>query len=234
MLGSHWNTGVLSAACVTLGCALGVLLGGAVAPPVAYEPWLSTYQGLIGAVLGVLGAGAGLAIATGNVLRQMRVNLISREEDRIERVLPGLRDALGLLQRFELLSGLSLRGLLAEFDSAGLHSKNANVAQQDSRREETALAIARLLPQSDRPTRDRVGLLLFALHVCGLQANSWDMRSEEEGGLGVMFRHADAESELATVRRQIVSEMQSLDARIRRLESTLTSVRAEIESYFAR
>src|SRR5262249_37185514 len=48
---------------------------------------------LIGTFVAFGGVIMGFEVATRNVLRQMRVNLISREEDRIEAMLPGLHDA---------------------------------------------------------------------------------------------------------------------------------------------
>jgi len=95
------NTAVLTTACVVLGLILGVLLGGALAPPVINEPWLKTYQGLVGAVLGIVSAIAGLSVATYNVLRQMRINLMIREEDRIERDAVSIRTASAFLRFFE-------------------------------------------------------------------------------------------------------------------------------------
>ena len=88
-----WNTAVLTTACVTLGVVLGVAIEGGFAPPVSNEPWLKTYQGLIGGLIGAGGTLIGLYVATRNVRRQMQFNLYGREEDRMERTLPGLRDA---------------------------------------------------------------------------------------------------------------------------------------------
>jgi hypothetical protein len=80
-----WNAVILSIACVVLGLALGFVLGGLFAPPVIGEPWLKSYQGLLAAFLALSAAGFGLVVATWNVLRQLRINLMSREEDRMER-----------------------------------------------------------------------------------------------------------------------------------------------------
>jgi prefoldin subunit 5 len=54
---------------------------------------LKDWQGLIGAVVAVMAA----VIAWLNVKQQLRINLVSREEDRIERLLPGLRQTLDML-----------------------------------------------------------------------------------------------------------------------------------------
>ena len=86
-----WNAVILSIACGVLGLALGFVLGGLFAPPVIGEPWLKSYQGLLAAFLALSAAGFGLVVATWNVLRQLRINLMSREEDRMERDLGSLK-----------------------------------------------------------------------------------------------------------------------------------------------
>ena len=96
---------MLTTGCVTLGLMLGVLIGGALAPPVASEPWLKTYGSLVGAAVGAIvsigAAIAAAAVAIRNVLRQMRINLLIREEDRMEALIPGLIDAANFLKRLE-------------------------------------------------------------------------------------------------------------------------------------
>ena len=72
----NWNATILSTACVVVGLVLGFLFGGLFAPPVTGEPWLKTYQGLVAALLGLSAAGLGLAVATWNVLRQLRLSLV--------------------------------------------------------------------------------------------------------------------------------------------------------------
>ena len=64
---------------------------------------LSTVQNwptLISALVTAIGIMVAAAIAVRNVKRQIRINILSREEDRIERHLPGLRDARYFLSGF--------------------------------------------------------------------------------------------------------------------------------------
>jgi hypothetical protein len=98
----------LTSFCMALGALFGVLIGGWLAPPTPDEPWLKTYGTLVSAAFGLAGAAMGISYATRNLLRQMRVNLISREEDRIDKVLPGLRDAEYFVR--DLLMDLALYG----------------------------------------------------------------------------------------------------------------------------
>jgi hypothetical protein len=59
---------------------------------------LHDWQTLIGAVVTAIGVVVAGAIALRNVKRQLRVGIIGREEERIERVLPGLRETVGYIQ----------------------------------------------------------------------------------------------------------------------------------------
>lgn len=54
---------------------------------------IEKWQTLTGSILAICGVVLTAVIAVGNVKRQIRVNVLSREEDRIERSLPGLREA---------------------------------------------------------------------------------------------------------------------------------------------
>src|SRR5260370_876733 len=74
----NWNTGIMSTACVVFGLVLGFLVGGLFAPPVAGDPWLKTYQGLVAALLGLSAAGLGLAVATRDVLQDEIVQIYTQ------------------------------------------------------------------------------------------------------------------------------------------------------------
>jgi hypothetical protein len=133
-----WNVGVLSTGCVVIGMMLGFIFGGLLAPPIADEPWLKTYQGLAGALVGLSAAGLGLAVATRNVLRQLRVNLMSREEDRMERDLSSLKRVsatLGHLSEVLRLSpneGIFILQNLESFLPGGSSPKDYSEAQNDA------------------------------------------------------------------------------------------------------
>jgi hypothetical protein len=89
----NWNAGVMASACVILGIVFGFVFGALGAPQVNGEPWLKTYGGFVAALISLVAGGIGLWVATWNVLRQVRINLMSREEDRMEK-------SLGPLQRW--------------------------------------------------------------------------------------------------------------------------------------
>src|SRR4051812_14347603 len=86
---------------ISLGIVLG-LIGGAVSiVGFGKELWPS----LVGPLIGAAGTVAGFAVATYNAQRGVRINLLTREQDRIERELPNLvaaRDYLAdILERIE-------------------------------------------------------------------------------------------------------------------------------------
>jgi hypothetical protein len=138
------NTAALTACCVCLGFVFGLLIGGTIAPPVQTEPWLKTYQGLVGALVGVIGAGAGLAVATYNVLRQMRINLMSREEERMEDTLPGLIETNGFLTRLTLAARLGASTVVH-------HLRNEGCGNAKAIREAIASKLPRTNATSSRP-----------------------------------------------------------------------------------
>jgi uncharacterized protein YacL len=51
-----WNLGITTLATVTLGVIFGVLIGGAIAPPVSTEPWFKSYQTVVGATVALVAA----------------------------------------------------------------------------------------------------------------------------------------------------------------------------------
>src|SRR5258708_16052767 len=57
----------------------------------------SAWLGYTGYLISASIAAAGILVASTNVRSQLRVNLFSREEERIERQLPGLREIAGAL-----------------------------------------------------------------------------------------------------------------------------------------
>jgi hypothetical protein len=110
---------VLTAGCVVLGCVLGILLGGAIAPPVMGEPWFKTYQSSVTALFSVISGGIALWFA----LRQLRINLMIREEDRMERMLPGLREARQYLHAV-LVNGRNVTLLRSQLSGQGVTTDN--------------------------------------------------------------------------------------------------------------
>ena len=66
---------------------------------------LEKWQTLTGSILAIGGVVLTAIVAVRNVRRQIRVNILSREEDRIERLLPGLREAVDFASVFLLHRG---------------------------------------------------------------------------------------------------------------------------------
>lgn len=200
---ASWNMGVLTGSCVLLGCVFGILIGGAIAPPVVDEPWLNSYQGLISAFVGISTAGVGLAVATNNVLRQMRINLMSREEDRIERLLPGIGDAEGLLH--------NLICSIEKWDKAGVERalKGFSLTQETDLDE----YFTRHLPRTDEMTRQLVkGAVVLQINILPFAIPD------------TLFDQS--KSPVVRIRDDLRKEIERLIAR-------KDKMRGELESYFA-
>ncbi len=92
--------------------------------PIGFFDMVARWQTLIGGVITFLGVVA----ASWNVTRQMRLAARGREQDRIERELPGMRAASFYLARFAVAIGKTdyTELMLDEFESRGLD--NAKVA----------------------------------------------------------------------------------------------------------
>ena len=83
---------------ISLAMALGVFLSVAIPLIVSVNTINSTaWIGFCGSILGGAIALIAVVVTTRNVRRQLRVNLLSREEDRMEEELPGLRQAFEFL-----------------------------------------------------------------------------------------------------------------------------------------
>lgn len=227
-----WNTVVLTGACVCLGIVVGILLGGAIAPPIESEPWLRSYGNVVSALVGFVGAVVGFTVATRNVLRQMRVNLMIREEDRIEGTLPGLIQA----QRFVSQLGRQIVrvptgdiiDILKESDLADVDSASATVAKR--------------LPLCDERTKLRVLDLVNMMRSSTTAYLSRErvleeVKSSPEEDLARIERNEKALAEnLERLERNKVSLWQygeQLKMRIGLYNSLLPRFRNEIERYFA-
>jgi hypothetical protein len=182
------NLGGLSGLCILLGCVLGILIGGAVAPPIHGEPWVKSYGPLIGAIVSLIGTLVaftgvliGFRVATRNVLRQMRVNLMSREEDRIERILPGLQDARALLLDLgKELQDQGDRKALKLFEERGIYFQTrAKVGAQADKALEAS--VERILPRSDDATHQLVTYTIYKLAYVLRSRDFCEAQADEAG-----------------------------------------------------
>ena len=171
------NLGALSALCIVLGCVLGLLIGGAIGPSAGGEPWIRTYGSLVGTLFGFAGTIVGFAVATRNMLRQMHINLISREEDRIERTLPGLHDARDFLFYLSLdlrrEGGLNVPSVLAKHGIRYVERRATPSGPQQLKErlrespvpddEDVEKAVATLLPRCGPAIQQLVALSIISL-----------------------------------------------------------------------
>ena len=243
---TSWNFGVWATGCVLLGVLLGVvagvLIGGALAPPVTADPWLKTYGSLVGAAIGaVVSIGAAIAaaaVAIRNVLRQMRINLMIREEDRMEKLMPGIVAASLFLRELgprliysdpkrtlELLEEAGLKGDINVAVRKKLKSSEGVVQQRSAQMIESIIDRAKSL----MAVRDKLE------HERTLTPS--DDPNFAAGLRPVLTGYEQQEREGVDQLRRAISELlpysEKLMERARAYRHRLPRFRTEIEQYFA-
>jgi hypothetical protein len=114
---------------------------------------LKQWQPLVGAMVAAIGIIVAAMIAVINVNRQIRINILSREEDRIERNLPGLRDAASYLFRMSyFVDCADMKG------ASGLMKDWGYLL--DDQKEVLELEIAKVLPHTDDSSRRAIVVVL--------------------------------------------------------------------------
>lgn len=233
--------GLPTISALVLACLLAswLSLWGPVSPSVFRE-----YQTLISAAVACVGIAVAARVAIRNVTKQLRVNVVSREEERIEKTLPGLREAVGCIQdiRKEFRSG-SPPVWLKRFEA---------LAAYDPSKDRLADKLKVMMPLADAETCQQVLLLVETLleHTVRADAdysrhlqiiNSPQYRIEVETGMiGQARRQAEAADIGNNLKLLVVlkalKELQHFEERlIRRVisyEKRLPKFRHEIERYF--
>ena len=124
------------------------------------EKWQTLIAGAVAAV-GIVVAGA---IAGHNVNRQLRIGIIGREEERIEKVLPGLKEAIGYVQdlrkQFRTLSAHSVIGIIYAFNKC------------DPKTDRLDLCLKEMIPNADAGTAQRLLLVIETLLYHAKHANA--------------------------------------------------------------
>ena len=182
--------------------------------PIAIGSWL----GFIGSVLGGLTI-IGFFLASANIRRQLRVNLISREEERIERQLPGLieiRDCLFYIEKAETANAVIYS--LSRFQEQGQidvlkdshHKTRWQIRPGGVKREVRA--------------GDQIERRTFMIELQILK----DAVGEGEDG----SPRINDEKRFKTARKRIHDYFESVDMKIRKSETRKEIFRAELERYF--
>lgn len=139
---------------MSLAMVLGVFLLTAVPLILSAATLNSTaWIGFAGSVVGGAVAIGGLAVATQNVRRQVRVGLLSREEERMEAALPGLKEIAGYTQDFRKLLG----------GSFAAHSLVNKIAAHNNVRAgggPLVINLEKLIPSADKHLRQRLLIIM--------------------------------------------------------------------------
>jgi hypothetical protein len=221
------------AAAVASAAFLGLIVGASLNANDLPNP--KEWQTLIAASVAVIAAW----IAWTNVKKQLamqrealRINLMSREEDRMEEQLPGLKDAVILLGRLRVPTQFG-RPALGQIKATVSEAGIAPADNVDERLE-------RLLPRTDYETRKLVGsvVTLLRYQAALLEAAQSMLREAERGN-----DPKEIESALASVRLiegdavNAIDSVQKLSETFRlRIESKQQRIprfRRQIEAFFA-
>jgi hypothetical protein len=119
----------------------------------SFWKFVSLYQTLIGATI----AAAGILVASRNVTRQLRQGVLAREEDRIERDLPGIRSANSLIGqlRWQLDNKVGPYGILKSLREQGLIAEETSVN----------IDLAKVIPDLPDQIRRELTNVLFSLRA---------------------------------------------------------------------
>lgn len=200
----------------------------------AIEKW----QTLVAAGVAAAGIAVAALMAVRNVSRQIRVNILLREEDRIEKQLPGLREAASYLADISHRCG---HGKVFE----GVHEAVAKDFKSSPQK-----TIETALPQTDPIIRKTVEALVFRCYNLAWAAEAALRRAnrrleppekwaagEYDKAVAELFndteRLEEATKNLGAGLRDIAAEIRALGAKADSYERRLTHIRSEIERYFA-
>lgn len=206
--------------------------------------WLGFAGGLIGNVLTGVIAAAAIVVTWRGIRYQLRINLISREEERIERVLPGLREAVGYIQELRRKFGpigarpaLNVIQIFNNFDPA---------------KDRLGDKLKLMIPSADDETRQRLLLAIETVWDCAMAADMQFktfynlerdphyLKEVEAGELGeAQARAKTAASSLnfkMLILQKAVGNLHELEkeltAKIDRYEARLPKFRRDLESFF--
>jgi hypothetical protein len=201
---------------------------------------LKNWQTLISAIV----AAAGIAAAAYNVSRQIRINILVREEDRIEKQLPGLRNAVNFLRSFvtSFRQITAFYRMTSEFARHGFGTAGSTFEKD----------IEKALPLTDDATRSTALCLLMQAYSAASSAQgSRGLIEQLEDSIRDPSQWAPGEvdkvrNEIAGARREFESqrdkfrncidnlnaEVDAIEQKIVRYDRRKKRIRSEVERYF--
>jgi hypothetical protein len=202
------------------------------------QPW----QPLIAASIAAAGVAFTAYIAVRNVSKQVRINILGREEDRFVRELPGLRDALAFCEAFDFIDESYFPNATSFFLERGIGLPDSHIDRD----------VATALPITDAATRLRLERLTQNLWSCAINAEarlehirrleseiSMLDASATEASKQLEEKIADHRVTLDDFRgrfwdskKEFEAEVAAIKQKIEIYEPRLVRIRREIEVYF--
>jgi hypothetical protein len=201
------------------------------------------WQTLVASFLAICGVGFTAFIAVQNVTRQLKINVYSREEDRIERMLPGLREAEYFASGFlQYRVTQSFIGIVEAFRSDGFGIAHSTY-QKD---------IEKALPNTDGATRRTVERRLYSCfrwagHTEGAaqairsgiaqtsNALEWEPSELEKKRAEIDVHRKNFpryRQQFANAMDQLEAEILNIRKKIEIYENRVVRIREELERYF--
>lgn len=178
------------------------------------------WQALIGGGI----AGLGILAASRNVTRQMRLTAQAREIDRLERELPGMRDARYFLSHVANLQQPGPTSLLDEFKDLGVTEAGSEIIKQV----ETALPNTHDTLRRE-VTRKCWNIMIYAQHTASKRDEARRMQEridrQTKSGLQVLD---DERTSLNEARNGMTSSKHKMDAAVAEFVDLFSKTKADV------
>jgi hypothetical protein len=212
----------LTLGCILLGAILGAAIDGAAYAPGTMSEYIQKWQTLLGALLALIG----IVVAYWNVSRQIEaqqtkaaLDLMSREETRIETCLPGLRDA-------RVLAGMIYFGYRKHRNDVNAYLKYLERwGFKAFEEKESADEISKVLPTADADTKQEFRALVRRL----LASCTLVQRAINKNDLEQIEKRL---KEMQTRSEAFKGYHDDAKSKIKRYEERSKALRTKIESYF--
>jgi hypothetical protein len=192
----------------------------------------TAWIGFAGSCVGGAVAIIAVVVATWNVRRQLRVNLLSREEERMETQLPGLQEIAGLLHG--MLPGMKpdpkaviseLRPIQSDLDLSQFNS-TMHAALQGEPGPITDESLKKVIPLADHVTRQHLLVIMQSVERAAYRLQQQNKGGEIGKNLGMLV--------LMTELQNLREFEKTLMRRIASYDDRLKAFRNEIEEFFRR